>query len=334
LLAAFSARRCTPKLILHVSIRARARARKPQSVLQTRRMTSPCRTIGYTLHVRSSGVHSRQGRRIPPHRPIVADKPSNHPARRPLRTGEASSLPDELRWAHSLLPAPGRTGREGLAVRAAWGSSSHPVWPSRQSTCLLGRCARTLDHAEPPPTPQVSVGPEGRMGPDAAYWITHLGLSPHPEGGYFVETYRSSEAMPARALPSRYSGSRAFSSAIYFLLAGGDFSAFHRLRSDEIWHSYAGCGLALFVIGQSGHLTVHNLDARPRGGARPQVMIPSGSWLAAKPLVRDSYALVGCTVAPGFEFADFELGDRAALISQFPMHRALIESLTRSVGQS
>lgn len=164
---------------------------------------------------------------------------------------------------------------------------------------------------------------------EASDWIRRLGLSPHPEGGFFAETYRSQEHVPARALPSRYGGSRCLSTAIYFLVAGGDFSAFHRLKSDEIWHFYAGEGLALHVLDAAGRLTTSLLGRSPSVGQAPQAVVPWGTWLAAKPLDQRSYGLVGCTVAPGFGFADFELGQRDELVRLFPIHRDLIISLTR-----
>lgn len=167
------------------------------------------------------------------------------------------------------------------------------------------------------------------MEPDAAYWIERLKLAPHPEGGYFAETYRSAESIPARVLPARYAGPRVFATAIYYLLAGDDFSAFHRQKSDEVWHFYAGAGLTLYAIDEGGQLSTHHLGQSRAGRLTPQAIVPGWTWLAARPVDQASYALVGCTVAPGFEFADFELGDRASLVRQFPVHRELIESLTR-----
>lgn len=167
------------------------------------------------------------------------------------------------------------------------------------------------------------------MAPDAAYWVAYLRLRPHPEGGYFAETYRSQEMIGPGKVPGRFSGSRCFSTAIYYLLQGDDFSAFHRLRADEVWHFYAGGGLVLHAIDGHGRLATHHLGCDPALGQVPQVWVPWGTWLAARPLDRASYALVGCTVAPGFEFEDFELARRDQLVRLFPRHRDLIVSLTR-----
>lgn len=163
----------------------------------------------------------------------------------------------------------------------------------------------------------------------AAYWIKTLGLQPHPEGGWFRQTYRSRGRIPKEGLPDRFPGSRAFSTAIYFLLEGAQFSAFHRIRSDEMWHFYAGRALVVHVIGRRGKLTRHRLGPHPDDGDAFQVLVPAGAWFAAEGVHRRGYALVGCTVAPGFDFADFELGRRKRLLARFPPHAALIERLSR-----
>jgi hypothetical protein len=132
----------------------------------------------------------------------------------------------------------------------------------------------------------------------------------------------------------RYDGPRCASTAIYFLLSGGDFSAFHRLKSDEVWHFYAGNGLELFVLDHEGGVTLHHMGNSLDLGQIPQAVARAGSWLAACPVDPTSFALVGCTVAPGFEFNDLELGDRATLIDQFPAHRELITRFTRESSRS
>jgi predicted cupin superfamily sugar epimerase len=163
----------------------------------------------------------------------------------------------------------------------------------------------------------------------AGDWIKALDLAPHPEGGHYRETYRSVENIPQAALPRRYGGDRRFSTAIYYLLAGREISALHRIKSDEIWHFYAGTPLELAVIDPEGRLSIHVLGPEPSPGEAPQVVVPANCWFGAR--VRDpgSYALVGCTVAPGFDFADFDLGRRGDLISLHPQHRGCIERLTR-----
>ena len=162
---------------------------------------------------------------------------------------------------------------------------------------------------------------------DAQYWIHHLGLSPHPEGGYYRVTYKSDLTIVRSALPSSYQGDRSASTAIYFLLDEGNFSAFHRIASDEVWHFYAGSSLVVYVIDPEGNYSELHLGSDE--GEEFQAVVKAGCWFASR--VRDAvgFALVGCTVAPGFDFADFELGVRSELIRAFPAHRKLIEELTR-----
>jgi predicted cupin superfamily sugar epimerase len=164
---------------------------------------------------------------------------------------------------------------------------------------------------------------------DAAFWIERLDLRPHPEGGYFRETYRSSETIAATALPARFGGARAFATAVYFLITRDAFSAFHRIRSDELWHFYAGDAVTIAILDAAGKLTTESLGRDPARGESPQVLIPAGAWFAAEVASSGSFALVGCTVAPGFDFADFELGARATLLRDYPQHRGVIERLTR-----
>ncbi|WP_027882186.1 cupin domain-containing protein [Meiothermus rufus] len=163
----------------------------------------------------------------------------------------------------------------------------------------------------------------------ANFWKDQLSLEPHPEGGFYRQTYIAQESIPQACLPSRYRGQRAFSTAIYFLLEYPDFSAFHRLKSDEIWHFYAGQPLHLWQISPQGQLKHLRLGPDPSQGQVFQAVVPAGHWFAASLEAPGSYALVGCTVAPGFDFADLELASRTALAEQFPQHRALIEKLTR-----
>lgn len=165
----------------------------------------------------------------------------------------------------------------------------------------------------------------------AEYWIRQLRLHPHPEGGYYRETYRSPEIIAKTDLPKRYKGKRSFATAIYFLLHGNQFSAFHRLKSDEIWHFYNGSPISIFVIGKDGRLTTAKLGLNAEEGEQPQFVIRAGSWFAAGLDKIRSYALIGCTVAPGFDFADFEMGNRLKLCRQFSRHRALIMKLTKAV---
>lgn len=159
---------------------------------------------------------------------------------------------------------------------------------------------------------------------DASYWIEKLGLTPHPEGGFYRETYRSKVVLPQVALPVGFSGPRTASTAIYFLIGGENFSAFHRIRSDELWHFYAGSTLTVYVIDPAGVYSQLRI-----GDGDFQGFVKAGCWFGCRVEARDGYALVGCTVAPGFDFADFELADRAELTRRFPQHRQIIEQLTR-----
>ena len=162
-------------------------------------------------------------------------------------------------------------------------------------------------------------GPE-----DARAWIARLALIRHPEGGWYRETYRSTESLYAAALPPRFGGARAMSTAIYYLLAAGDRSALHRIKSDEVWHHYAGEAVTMWLLDPAtGGVRTLTLG----GDGEPQAIVPAGVWYGAR-VVTGGWALMGGTVAPGFEFADFELADRAALCARWRDHRALIESLT------
>jgi len=159
------------------------------------------------------------------------------------------------------------------------------------------------------------------MHPDARSIVEALGLVPHPEGGFYREAFRST--IRVGAAPRE----RAASTAIYFLLAEGTFSALHRVRSDEVWHHYDGDPVELHTIDAAGVHGVAVVGRRIALGERPQRVVPAGVWQAAVPLGR--YALCGCTVAPGFDFADFEMPVRAHLTGLYPELREVIERLTR-----
>lgn len=163
---------------------------------------------------------------------------------------------------------------------------------------------------------------------DAQYWIDHLHLSKHPEGGYFKEVYRANEFVNKKSLPDRYTSFRSFSTSIYFLLQNHEFSAFHRLKSDEIWHFYEGSALTIIAISPGGNLTKTYLGNNPDKGERFQLLIRKGFWFTASLNVTESYSLVGCTVSPGFDFEDFELGKRIELEKRFPQHKELIRKYT------
>lgn len=157
-------------------------------------------------------------------------------------------------------------------------------------------------------------------------WIKKLDMQPHPEGGHFRETYRSTLKM---AYPG-FTGNRNVSTGIYFLLERGNFSAFHRIKSDEMWHFYAGDGVTIYVIDQSGELNTIKLGLNIEKGEVPQAVVKAGNWFASEVSDKGEFALVGCTVSPGFEFEDFEMGNRANLLGTYPDHSELIMKLTRS----
>ena len=159
-------------------------------------------------------------------------------------------------------------------------------------------------------------------------YIQALGLQPHPEGGYYARTYESSSWVSKAALPEDFSGDRPFSTAIYFLLKGNQYSAFHRIKSDELWHHYAGGGLCIYVIYPNGKGEKMLLGKEIEAGFRFQHRVPAGSWFASRPVDSTQFSLCGCTVSPGFHFDDFEMGDRKKLLAQFPEHQSWIEELS------
>ena len=158
--------------------------------------------------------------------------------------------------------------------------------------------------------------------------IKRLELVRHPEGGWFRETYRSSETVPARALPERFGGDRPFSTAIYYLLESGDISVLHRIKSDEVWHFYAGSALQIHCLWPDGSYQELRLGTNPAAGEQFQVVVPAGCWFGAE-LAPEGFALVGCTVAPGFVFADFEMAQAGHLCDRYPQHAELIMRMTR-----
>ena len=159
--------------------------------------------------------------------------------------------------------------------------------------------------------------------------VQQFQLKPHPEGGYYKETYRSSEMIASNALPERFSGNRHFSTAIYFLLEKGNFSAFHKIKSDECWHFYAGNALTIYVIQPDGKLDTIQLGNDIANGETFQYVVPANCWFASEPATKSDYSFVGCTVAPGFDFADFELAKADELINLYPQHVEAIKRLCR-----
>lgn len=154
--------------------------------------------------------------------------------------------------------------------------------------------------------------------------ISRLALLPHPEGGHFRETYRSRE----RVTRASDDATRSAATAIYYLLRGGERSTWHRIRSDEMWHFYDGAPLHVYVLQPQAGLTLLRLgnpSAHP--DAQFQALVPAGVWFAAQCAAPDGHSLVGCTVAPGFEFEEFEIARAELLLEQWPGHEELIRRL-------
>lgn len=166
--------------------------------------------------------------------------------------------------------------------------------------------------------------------PEARRWAEALGLQPHPEGGWYRETYRATDVLAASALPERFGGERCVSTSIYYLLEAGQRSALHRIRSDELWHFHAGGGLVIHVLDEDArsYEQLHLGLALGRGDA-PQQVVPAGRWFGAEPVRGAEWCLVGCTVAPGFVFEDFELADTETLVARFPLHEAVVRRFAR-----
>lgn len=164
---------------------------------------------------------------------------------------------------------------------------------------------------------------------DANYWIDKLEMEQHPEGGYYKRLYASGEIIQAAGLPKRFTSDRRLMSCIYFLLTSDSFSSFHKLQSDEIWNFYKGQAIRLTTINANGELKQELLGPDIDEGQASQIAVPANTWMAAEIVEDNGFALLGCTVAPGFEFDDWELGERKRLLAQFPQHKDVITRLTR-----
>jgi len=158
--------------------------------------------------------------------------------------------------------------------------------------------------------------------------IKQLDLQPHPEeGGYFKEIYRSEQILSAENLPSKYKEERNLCTSIYFLLTKGTFSRMHRLGSDEIYHFYTGGPVELLLLHPSGKGEKVLLGNDIENGQRPQIVVPAGIWQGSMLTHKAEYALLGTTVAPGFEYQDYENADKSELLSNFPKFQTDIEQL-------
>ena len=154
----------------------------------------------------------------------------------------------------------------------------------------------------------------------AQYWIDQLDLTPHPEGGWYKETFRSDV---------QYDG-RSVATGIYFLLTAENVSNFHRIDAEEMWHFYAGDPLTVHIIDGSGDYATMSIGPDIDGGQQFQAVVPANVWFGSSVDKPEGYALVGCTVSPGFEFDSFELAGRAAMLGEFPQHEVVIKQLTKS----
>lgn len=159
--------------------------------------------------------------------------------------------------------------------------------------------------------------------------IKKLKLKPHPEGGYYRQVYKSDGYIPPETIYGHFQGKRAYSTAIYYLLQSDEFSAFHKIKQDEIWHYYSGSALDIHVLSQNGEHRIKTVGDELKDDGRYQQIVHAGNWFAAEVKSRDTYALVGCTVAPGFEFDDLEIADRHKLLQQYPQQKNIIKRFTR-----
>jgi len=162
------------------------------------------------------------------------------------------------------------------------------------------------------------------MNPEnAQYWIEHLELKPHPEGGYYKEVFRSQQ----QVIRANASDSRSACTSIYYLLEGNDFSGFHRLLSDELWYFHKGMPLLVHVINEKGNYSKLELSDNVSGNL--SIVIPAGSWFASEIPSKSAFALVSCAVAPGFEFDEFEMAKKDELIALYSTHAEILNRLCR-----
>lgn len=157
---------------------------------------------------------------------------------------------------------------------------------------------------------------------NSRYWIEKLNLLPHPEGGYYRETYRCAQTLKA----GRYDSGRNVSTAIYFLLEDKDKSHFHRIKSDELWFFHEGSVLEILVIEENKLKSIF-LGKDLEKNESLQAIIPAGCWFAARLKEGKNFALVSCTVAPGFDFRDFELAKKEELKKEFPEYNEIINEM-------
>ena len=162
---------------------------------------------------------------------------------------------------------------------------------------------------------------------DADYWIEKLELTPHPEGGYYRQTFASKDVIPTDTLHRFQGKHRKACTLIYYLLKSGQVSKFHRLKSDEIWNFYIGSALIIHVITPDGIYCQKKLGPDFDNHESFQHVVNHGAWFGAGVVAENSFALVGCFVSPGFDFEDFEMGEKSRLLKEFPQHKNAINQL-------
>ncbi len=158
--------------------------------------------------------------------------------------------------------------------------------------------------------------------------IENFKLEAHPEGGYFYENYRSSGKVNISNFWKGAKGFRSYSTGIYFLLDKNQFSAFHRIKQDEMWHFYAGSTLLLHMINEEGNYKLVKIGNNIIEDNFFQYVVPSGTWFSSEVEDKNSFSFCGCTVSPGFDFKDFEMPSRKKLLSKFPNQQKIITRLT------
>ena len=166
---------------------------------------------------------------------------------------------------------------------------------------------------------------------DPQYYISKLGLEPHPEGGYFKRTFESQEQITDQELTVDFEGKRMLYTSIYFLLTSNDVSHFHRLQSDELWYYHAGSPLSVHMIDENGEYTEHKLGLDLENGEVPQVLVPKNTIFGSSVKDRETFSLVGCMVSPGFEYQDFELFTQEELLLKYPEHKEIIMKIAYDV---
>ena len=166
---------------------------------------------------------------------------------------------------------------------------------------------------------------------DPQYYISKLGLEPHPEGGYFKRTFASQEQITDQELTVHFEGKRMLYTSIYFLLTSNDVSHFHRLQSDELWYYHAGSPLSVHMIDENGEYTEHKLGLDLENGEVPQVLVPKNTIFGSSVKDRETFSLVGCMVSPGFEYQDFELFTQEELLLKYPQHKEIIMKIAYEV---